>query len=360
MKKELIKPRTVLIVCFRYIGDVVVSTPLALSIKSAFPDAAVDYLVFAGTEKAIIKNPHINKIITVPKDKKNISTLWRLFRRYDMAFAAVPSDRSVIAAAVAGRYSFGLAYRGHKELLRRLLLSQYAYIDDRHHIVTTMRDLVQMMCIPFIPQVTIGFDEDDVASGRKLLPEGRYIVMHPYSMKECKYWPISNWASICRLILERTDCIPVFTVTPSRSDVAYLDAIIALSPPEVLTFPCSLTQFAAVLERSAAYIGIDTAATHIAAAAGVPTVAIYGPSLTSYWAPWPNGYEDASPFNAERGLQSVAHVTVVQKGWDCVPCNRESCTITERNRMECLEQLSAEEVFEALLISMVKGKADRQ
>jgi len=78
---------TYLIVCFRFVGDVLVTTPLALSIKTAYPDANIDYLVFKGTKKILDKNPHVRKVITVPRKGANIGALFSLFRKYDIAIA---------------------------------------------------------------------------------------------------------------------------------------------------------------------------------------------------------------------------------------------------------------------------------
>jgi lipopolysaccharide export system permease protein len=43
---------------------------------------------------------------------------------------------------------------------------------------------------------------------------------------------------------------------------------------------------AAVLKRSALFVGNDTGLMHIAAATGVPTVGLFGPSPPAHYAPW--------------------------------------------------------------------------
>jgi len=51
----------------------------------------------------------------------------------------------------------------------------------------------------------------------------------------------------------------------------------------------SFTQLAMLLERAALYVGPDTVTTHLAAAVGAPTVALFGPSNPVKWGPWPKG-----------------------------------------------------------------------
>jgi heptosyltransferase-3 len=338
-----------LIVCFRYIGDVLVTTPLALSIKTAFPDAAIDYLVFQGTDKAIAKNPLIRNIITLPKNKSNLGALLAMFRRYDLALGAYPSDRAVVAAAVAGKRSIGLVYGSRRGRWKRVALDMAVECDDRQHVVTAMLSLAEAIGISPVPRAVMGYDEADLAFAKQAISAERYLLLHPYSLKSCKYWPAENWGKLAALIHDKTGCQAVFTATPAADDNRYLAEILRHAPSDVATFACSLTQFAAALKGCTAYVGIDTATTHIAAAMEIPTVCLYGPSLTRYWAPWPNGCEDKSPFVANKGVQRRGYVTVIQKEWDCSPCNRETCAISTRDRMECLEAIAPEEVLKEII-----------
>jgi heptosyltransferase III len=346
---------SILIVSLRYIGDVLVTTPLALSLKTAYPDTAIDYLVFAGTDKAILKNPLVRNIITIPRKGASIRLLLSLFRRYDLAVAAYPSDRTVIVAAVAGKRSIGLIYNERKKWWRRIILSRYSICDDRLHVVSAMLSLARILGVPSMPRAVMGYDGDDVVFASKAISSERYVLLHPYSMKRCKYWPADHWGKLAGLIHAQTGCTAVFTATPVAGDNAYLDEILSFAPRNVVTLPCNLNQFAAALKDCTAYVGIDTAATHIAAAIEAPTIALYGPSLTRYWAPWPNGSEEESPFVANRGVQRKGCVSVIQKDWDCVPCNMETCRISTRDKMECLEAITPEEVLQEI-ISWLKSR----
>jgi heptosyltransferase-3 len=336
-----------LIVSLRFIGDVLVTTPLALSIKTALPDASIDYLVFKGSDKALTKNSCIRNIITISKGKSNAGTLLSLFKKYDWAIAAYPSDRTTIAAAIAGRHSIGLTYNLHS-WWKKIILSSTMPCDDNFHVVSNMLSLLGPLGIPTVPNAIMGYDEEDLMFARNALSTKRYVLIHPYSIKQYKYWQAEQWGKLAALIQENSDCAVVFTATPSADDKTYLEEILAVAPLGVLAFPCTLNQFAASLHSCVAYIGIDTAATHIAAALEVPTVALFGPTLTRYWAPWPNGCTEASPFAANKGIQRKGNVTVIQKDWECVPCNGMSCRISTRDKMECLEKLTPEEVFGAI------------
>jgi glycosyltransferase involved in cell wall biosynthesis len=136
----------------------------------------------------------------------------------------------------------------------------------------------------------------------------------------------------------------------------YLERILSTAPADAVVFrePFTLSQMAAAIKGCTAFIGIDTAVTHIAAALDIPTIVLFGPSMSRYWGPWPNGCGEEAPFAANKGMQRVGNVTIVQKDWECVPCNRETCAISSRDRMECLEATTPEEVLRELQESVSK------
>ena len=59
------KPR-ILVVSLRRLGDVLLTTPLIRSMRRAWPDAAIDVLVFAGTAGIVEGNPDIDRVIAMP------------------------------------------------------------------------------------------------------------------------------------------------------------------------------------------------------------------------------------------------------------------------------------------------------
>lgn len=335
-----------------------VTTPLAASIKQALPGATIDYLVFEGTEGVLTHNPLVRNVITVPRKGSNAAVLISLFRRYDLSFAAYPSDRTLLVATVAGKYSIGLIYGGKDAWWKKVLLSAHRFCDDRMHVVANILSLLGPLGITPVHRVAMGYDDKDLAFASTIIPVKKYVILHPYSRNSCKYWPAEKWSLLAGLIQEQTDCKAVFTTTPDPTDRSYLQEILATAPHDVLTFkkPCTLGQLAGVIRGSAAFVGIDTVVTHMAAALEAPTVALFGPSLTRYWGPWPNGCTEVSPFAANKGVQRVGNVTVVQKDWPCVPCNRETCSISTRGKMECLEQLTPDEVFGELEKTLGAGR----
>jgi len=60
-------PNTILIICTRRIGDVVLVTPVMRSLKTKWPEAEIHVLVFEGTEGALENNPDVARVIVVKR-----------------------------------------------------------------------------------------------------------------------------------------------------------------------------------------------------------------------------------------------------------------------------------------------------
>ena len=98
----------VLVVTLRRLGDVLLTTPLIRSLKRAYPDAAIDVLVFEGTEGILAGNPDIANVIAMPARPSAAETfamLRRLWRRYDLAISTQSGDRPTLFAWSAGKRS---------------------------------------------------------------------------------------------------------------------------------------------------------------------------------------------------------------------------------------------------------------
>jgi heptosyltransferase-3 len=102
----------VLLIVTRRMGDVLLAAPLVRSVRAAWPNAAVDVLVFDATREVLAAHPDVRRVLTVPERPGivwHVRFLFRLFRnRYDVALSCVASDRPTLYAIVGGRWRAGL------------------------------------------------------------------------------------------------------------------------------------------------------------------------------------------------------------------------------------------------------------
>jgi hypothetical protein len=105
------------------------------------------------------------------------------------------------------------------------------------------------------------------------------VVIHPGSGSLKKNWPLENFAQVCahfRAIDRRV----TWCIGPAEAERMQLPELVGDS------LRCeSLVDLAGRLATARLYIGNDSGITHLAAALGVPTIAIFGPTDPGVWAP---------------------------------------------------------------------------
>jgi heptosyltransferase-3 len=348
-------PRRILVVVTRRIGDVLLATPVVRSLKAAWPDARIDMLAFAGTEGFVAGSADLAQIVTVaerPARREHLRLFARLFRRYDLALSLVPGDRPTLYAFLAGRRRVGLLIDSRKHWWKRALLDAWVPFDGLNtHTVLMHLALLRAVQVPPIRGVVPSFTSRDEATAQSALSRLRgapYAVLHPYPKFRYKMWHETGWAEIGNWLAKEGLCV-VITGGPDGAEREYARRIAgAIDSALDLSGQLDLGALAAVLSRAALYVGPDTAVTHAAAALGIPTIALYGPSDPVKWGPWPAGYDsDVNPWR-RHGDQLVNRVRLIQGRARCVPCMNEGCERHVASASDCLTHLSPQVVIAAV------------
>ena len=124
----------------------------------------------------------------------------------------------------------------------------------------------------------------------------RPVVIHPGAGGSRKRWPARRFAELA----VRLDAPVLLVEGPADTDACrkFAEAL-ASSVPVVRATGVSLPRLAALLAESRGYIGNDSGVSHLAAALGAPTVAVFGPTDPAAWAPLgPQVYAVAPDGNA--------------------------------------------------------------
>jgi heptosyltransferase III len=337
------EPR-VLVVALRRLGDVLLTTPLIRSVKRAFPAANIEALVFAGTEGILSGNPDLASVTTIQERqglRESSSLLRWLWRRYDLALSTQTGDRPTFLAWLGGRQSAGpLDANRLSASIKRLVLSR-SYTADRgqHRIVDLLR-LADVLGIPGCAEIIC--PQGHVRPG--LLPTRPYAVVHAAPKYTYKRWTSDGWRGLAAALCQRG--LAVIAIG-ARTDRAYLDEIWRDCDVTRLDGAVSWPELSALIGGARVYIGPDTAVTHLAAATGTPTVALYGPTDPRIWGPWPVGGLDR-PWQAAGRIQHRGNVWLVQNPLPCLPCQLEGCERRLDSHSQCLDELAADQVVAAV------------
>jgi heptosyltransferase III len=349
----------ILVVCTRQIGDVLLTTPLVRAARRRWPQAQVDVLGFSGTLGMLRGNADIHELIEMPA-RPGLSGLYafarRLWRRYDLALVTLPSDRAHLIAWIAARQRSGvLPEHGGSNWWKRLLLD-HAVVStgdegSRHAVQEKLELLAPWVERPETPAVSAPAGAPLPADLQAALRE-RPVVVHVPSMWPYKQWAPEKYAQVVRTLLDRGHQV-VLTGGPGARDrecIAPLRSIAAAPALLDASGRLDFNQLVTLLQRASLYIGPDTSVSHLAAAAGTPTLAIFGPTNPQRWAPWP-GRPGEQPVHFQRRAleQSVGNVTLLQAELPCVPCSKAGCEDHRQSRSDCLIAITPERVTEAAL-----------
>jgi heptosyltransferase-3 len=357
--------RTFLIVSLRYIGDILLSTVLARSIKAALPDASVDYLVFEGSQGILEGNSDVRRVLTTRPASWDWRDAVRRFREYDVAIGVNASDRTAFQLLMKGKTTVGFTGPRANEMWKRALLTHATPYDHGLHTVEQLLGQLRHLGIPPVAEVTVRLEEDDLAAARTVAGDGPFVLIHPYTRWIFKMWGPEKWAALHRLIEEESGIRALFTTAPGPVEEGIRREIIASGIPReaFVREPLPIRRVGGLIALSTAYVGIDTMVTHLSAAIGKPTVAVFGPTPVVRWGPWING-SPSSPWREAGGTQRVGHVAIVRGechgiGGYRIGCDRMGCEHRKDSHSRCLDDLPLEEVYEQLALMLPAGSPSR-
>ena len=140
---------------------------------------------------------------------------------------------------------------------------------------------------PPAPVVWIGAADRNRATA--LLPADRTLVaLGPTANWLPKVWPAERFAALFRALASGplANALPVVLGGEGVAERAMAEPLLALLPEAIdLCGQLSLAEAAACLERAALYVGNDSGLMHLAAAAGAPTLGLFGPTDATVYAP---------------------------------------------------------------------------
>jgi heptosyltransferase-3 len=338
----------ILIVALRRLGDVLLVTPLIRSLKRAWPDAMIDVLVFRGTEGILAGNPDLAGVLTLP-ERANAGESFALLRKlwcvYDLSISTQSGDRPTFFAWAAGRCSVGFVDpAGVMSALKRITLDKPVPVVAGLHRVAEVLRLAEALGISAVAAV--------VAPGPKPAKrtDRRYAVIHAAPMFRYKRWTAEGWRGLAAALAARGLAV-VATSGPGEEERRYLDQVWESASNVQRLDPLSWGELTHLIAGAQLYAGPDTSVTHLSAATGTPTIALYGPTDPRLWGPWP-AQGLAEPWETAGTVQNRGNVWLIQNPpscpWSILPCQQEGCERHIKSYSRCLDELAVSQVLSAV------------
>jgi heptosyltransferase-3 len=315
-------------------------------------------------------NPDVSRLIATPARPGFGGTLRlarSLWRQYDLALVADAGDRAHLIGWLAAPQRSGIlpAHNPSNWWKRRLLRHAVASAGDRGevHVVDEKLQLLSPWsgALPSGMPALVGPASEPIPPALQSQLRPGYVVIHTPSMWPYKQWPLPHFRQLIGHLAQAGRQV-LLTGGPGSGDRAAGAAMQGAASSDRLGDAGLLdfNQLAALLRGAALYIGPDTSVSHLAAACGIPVLAIFGPTNPQRWAPWPGGTDGVQPlrFQRQAPAQTVGNVTLVQAGLSCVPCGRAGCDDHRESRTECLPAITPDRVAAQALEILARAPLD--
>lgn len=184
-----------------------------------------------------------------------------------------------------------------------------------------------------LPSCLLQFEENEIRKARTFLEVARtvtapMVAMHPGSGSRKKCWPPEKFETLARELTGGTGCTLMIILGPADERLVKRMTALQEEVGGIIAHNLPLRSLAVALAQFDAYVGNDSGITHLAAAAGVPAVAIFGPTDPAIWAP------------------AGKRVRVVKSDTDCSPCTRDE--MKKCDNSVCLDGVAVADVAAAV------------
>lgn len=289
-------PDTLLVVQPHHLGDVVLSTPCLAALRRAAPATRITILVGRWAEPILKGSPDVDEVACLDLpwlDRSGRATWSDAVRAAGMlrerAFDRVVTLPVSAKTAVFARLCGGRERWGFDVPRSRWAWTHRVAYDERGLVADQYLAMARALGAPPGPVAfrVVPAPEDVLAADRFLAQRGDAVLLAVTAGDPRKLWDPARWAVVGEHAASRGFSV---IVNGAASERAYADAVAgAVRGAASIAGAFSPMELAALVGRCRAVIALDSYPAHLAVALGTPLVALYGPTSTPQWRPYPTG-----------------------------------------------------------------------
>ena len=352
MQFEIPRPK-ILVIRFRFMGDVLLVTPVLRVLRERFPQGHIALLTDAPAHEVVEGHPALDELIVFNRAQDAQRSIWARAarawsvlrdirrRRFDLILNLHPhGNRSGWVTWFSGaRWRVGYDRPGSSTWYYN---AKAPYQPDGRYRVEHLLDALRVIGIEAkaeLPSVALADSDRAFADAFFERDPRPVVVVHPGRANTRRAWPVERYASVADALVRDRGARIVFIGIPSEAERVRAIMAAMSSSAESLLGVASVKQVAAVMQRARLFIGMDSSPMHLASAVGLPSVSLYGYHAPQGWNP--------------PGEQYIAfHKPVPGK-----PCHPPECC--EPGQSPCMQNISVDEVLRAArqLIDQGRGRA---
>lgn len=285
-------PCAILLVKTSSLGDLVHNLPVVSDLHARFPEATIDWVAEEAFAEIPRLHPAVRRVIPVAlrrwRRQLASTATWRemtAFRRelqseaYDLVLDTQGLIKSGLIARLArlapGGRRVGFAAEAAREPLAAHFYDAGLVIPKNLHAVLRNRWLAAA-AVGALPDLPLAYGIAAAPLAANWLPEGPYAVLLTATSRSDKGWPEADWIALAAALaaLGLRSVLPAGTPAERDRAMCLADLMAGAVPAPAL----SITEIAGLCAGASLVVGVDTGITHLAAALGVPTLALFAAS----------------------------------------------------------------------------------
>jgi ADP-heptose:LPS heptosyltransferase len=344
----------ILVIRIDHLGDVLNTVPFLAYLKERFPDKRIVLLVCRHALDAVKQCPFADEIWLYSTNNVQFNRGEKRWRDLFQPLTFLPALRGrqfIMAFDPVGRVEtqtlLYLSRASYKAANSYYPINLFGIKMGVNHVFCTVHESERPFFLldggpedrnKLLTRIFVTEEErtraQNYAQGILRGSEAIVVTVHPTANWHYRCWPSERFGElVCRLLAYAANVeilllgtrseLPVLQSIREKADMSGENSG-RIHPVHEL----DLRTVMALIARSALFIGNDSGLFHIAVAAGVPAVAIFGPGDRHRWGDYPATH---------------APVLVVGKELPCVPCSQEGCTYGS----ECLQGIAVDQVWGA-------------
>jgi len=296
----------ILLLKYRNIGDVVLSSALISNLKYHYPKSCIDFALNKECEPILKNNHNVTNLIPYDRERNRemgffkrlvseIRTIRSLRqRKYDLAINLTEGDRGTLYVFFSGAKmkvgfpsrNFFLSKINIYDLTAKDNLPLHTAEKDLQFITLLDKDICNFKNEVF-------WSKADKFSLKAKIPNlgAKFAVVHPVSRWMFKCWDDKKMAQNIDFLQKEKGYQVYITGSNSHIEIQRINKILNLCnvKPVNLSGKLSLNELSYLINKANFFFGIDSAPMHIAAACNKVVFAIFGASYPSKWGPWLSG-----------------------------------------------------------------------
>ncbi|GET30905.1 glycosyltransferase family 9 protein [Prolixibacter sp. SD074] len=302
----------ILVIQQKRIGDVLLGTVICNQLRRMYPEAQIDYMVYAFTREMAENNPNIDNIIVFNDSDRKVGNLlkfaWKIRKaKYDIVIDAYTKMDSWVTTRLSGakkRISYKKLGRG---LYYNILVDKNSrpasiagpVIEQRLALLEPLKK----DNIEYDPHPRLYLTDEEKEEGKQLLQKAgvdltkKVIVAGIYGSVENKTYPEDYMLKVMKYLMSEYPVQIILNYFPNQKDAANAFAEKLGYADRVFTGLTgkSLRELARIVTHADAYIGNDCGHTNLAKALEISTFTIFSPFISrESWGIFDDGKKNLS------------------------------------------------------------------